>query len=229
MGTVVLPHNPQDDSSSQGSAQSAINTAQDSARRTESTAQGSAQSEIATAQGSARSGLTEQRNEEFVRLFVVHQRQVFAFILTLLPNRSDAEDVLQETSAVLWRRFDEFQFGTNFAAWACGVAKLQVFAFLRQKKAAVAFNDSFVDLVADDALQRGNELDSRYQAMQHCLEKLSTKDRQLVQQRYGEEQSVVEIAKIVGRSVEGLYKAFHRIRASLMQCVDRTLAKEGSR
>jgi RNA polymerase sigma-70 factor (ECF subfamily) len=170
-----------------------------------------------------------ERTEEFVRLFVVHQRQVFAFILTLLANRSDAEDVLQETSAVLWRRFDEFQRGTNFAAWACGVARLQVFAYLRQKGSAVAFRHSFVEAVADQALQRGGELDDRYRALEQCLEKLSARDRQLVQQRYGNEQSVVDIAKIVGRPVEGLYKAFRRIRTTLLTCVDRTLATEGSR
>jgi hypothetical protein len=32
--------------------------------------------------------------------------------------------VLQDTSAVLWRRFHEFQEGTHFDRWACRVAKI---------------------------------------------------------------------------------------------------------
>ena len=40
---------------------------------------------------------------EFVRLLLRHERRIYAFIRSLLPNRDDAEDVLQETSIVLWK------------------------------------------------------------------------------------------------------------------------------
>ena len=59
---------------------------------------------------------TGRRNvdvEEFVRLLMAHERQIFTYILTLLPHVADAEDVLQETSIVLWRKFPEYQAGTT--------------------------------------------------------------------------------------------------------------------
>ena len=43
----------------------------------------------------------------FLPLFLKNERRLYAYILTLLPRRADADDVLQETSLVLWDKFDE--------------------------------------------------------------------------------------------------------------------------
>ena len=57
------------------------------------------------------------RGAEFLRLFLQHQRRVYALILALLPNGPDADDILQETSAVLWQKFGEFERPV-LIAWA---------------------------------------------------------------------------------------------------------------
>ena len=46
---------------------------------------------------------------EFIRLLMENERRIYAYILTLLGNGADAEDVLQETSIILWDKFAEFQ------------------------------------------------------------------------------------------------------------------------
>ena len=55
-------------------------------------------------------------------LMTRHQRQIFSYIYTLVPNRPDAEDLLQETSLVICEKFREFEVGTDFVAWACQIA-----------------------------------------------------------------------------------------------------------
>ena len=52
---------------------------------------------------------------EFVQLLTTHQSRMFAYILSLLGNRTQAEDVMQETNAVLWRKAHEFKLGTNLS------------------------------------------------------------------------------------------------------------------
>ncbi len=44
---------------------------------------------------------------EFVSLWTVHARRVYAYIFSLVPNATDADDLLQETSLVLLTKFDE--------------------------------------------------------------------------------------------------------------------------
>ncbi len=48
------------------------------------------------------------RHEQFARAFVQHQDRVYGYIVTMLPNRHDAEDVFQQTSLILWGKWDQF-------------------------------------------------------------------------------------------------------------------------
>ena len=60
----------------------------------------------------------EEREEQIVQQIAACQDQLFAYILTLVPHRDVARDILQETNLVLWRRREEFVPGTSFVAWA---------------------------------------------------------------------------------------------------------------
>src|SRR5436305_15293458 len=64
--------------------------------------------------------------KRLVALLTRHQRQIFSYIYVLVPNRSDAEDLLQETSLVICEKFHEFREGTDFVAWACQIAYWRV-------------------------------------------------------------------------------------------------------
>src|SRR4051812_24461539 len=63
-----------------------------------------------------------ESRKRLMALMTRHQRQVFSYIYALVPNRYDAEDLLQETSLVICEKFDEFEEGTDFVAWACQIA-----------------------------------------------------------------------------------------------------------
>src|SRR5215218_100140 len=72
------------------------------------------------------------KNKPFLRLFLQNQRRLYAYILTLLPNRADADDVLQETSLVMWDKFDPADPPTDFLAWARRVAYHKVLDFYKK-------------------------------------------------------------------------------------------------
>jgi len=71
----------------------------------------------------------DQQDGVFMGLLVSNQRCIWAFILSLIPSKVDAEDVLQETLLEMWRKFDTFEIGTDFVAWGVTVAKYKVFEF----------------------------------------------------------------------------------------------------
>lgn len=72
--------------------------------------------------------------EDLFRQQWVHwQPRIYAYIRTLVFNRSDAEDLLQEVAAVLWRKIDEFEPGTRFDQWAFSVARNKVLNFQKKK------------------------------------------------------------------------------------------------
>jgi RNA polymerase sigma-70 factor (ECF subfamily) len=169
------------------------------------------------------------RTKELVLLMTQHQRRIFAYIYTLLPDRSAAEDVLQETSLIICEKFHEFRTGTDFVAWANQIAWWQVRAartkFARSK---VVFDDSVLESVARTATEMVPELDARHEALAHCLAKLPTRDRELVMTRYEPGNGVEEAAQRSGRSLVAAYKALARLRKLLHDCVSGQLTQEGA-
>src|SRR4051812_50008026 len=122
---------------------------------------------------------TESR-KRLMALMTRHQRQVFSYIYVLVPNRSDAEDLLQETSLVICEKFHEFREGTDFVAWACQIAYWRV-RYSRQKfaRSKVVFNQDILEVVAETTGLMAEEMDERHEALELCLQKLHPRDRDL--------------------------------------------------
>ncbi|MBN1909691.1 MAG: sigma-70 family RNA polymerase sigma factor [Pirellulales bacterium] len=168
------------------------------------------------------------KNEEFVELLIRYQQRIFLFIFSLLPNRSNAEDVLQETALLLWKRFDEYESGTNFKAWACKIAYYKVLEFTRRQNTdRHRFSDEFTQRVA--VMVGGEAPDvtqARQAALERCLEKLPSKDREVIRRRYRPGGSARTVAQELGYSIRGIYKALGRAHRMLYRCVQTALATE---
>jgi RNA polymerase sigma-70 factor (ECF subfamily) len=114
-------------------------------------------------------------------------------------------------------------------AWANQIAWWQVRAartkFARSK---VVFDDDVLESVARTAAEMVPELDARHEALAHCLQKLPTRDRELVMTRYEPGNGVEEAAQRSGRSLIAAYKALARLRKLLHDCVSNQLSQEAA-
>jgi RNA polymerase sigma-70 factor (ECF subfamily) len=166
-----------------------------------------------------------ERTEEFVRLLTQHQSLIRGFLFTLLPFHSEADDLFQRTSIVLWRKFDQFQIGSDFGAWACRIAKFEVQNFKRvEKRDRLCFSDELLTSLADMRLVLDHELELRQEALRQCMAKLRPADKTIVQKCYGPQATTAkEAAAQIGRPVNTLYKALTRIRRALLECIERKL------
>lgn len=162
-----------------------------------------------------------------VPLLMRHERQVFAYIYTLLPNRHDAEDILQETCLTIYDKFAEFTPGTDFVAWAMRIAWWKVRA-AKQKfaRSKVVFNDEVLEAVAHTTEEIRGESDRARNALAECLQKLNERDRRMVLTRYERGSGVERAAMVSGRSLQAAYKALMRIKQVLHDCVTDRLARE---
>jgi RNA polymerase sigma-70 factor len=165
------------------------------------------------------------RQVEFVRLFSQHASQIFGFVLALCVNRADADDIFQSTSVVLWEKFDSYQPGSNFLAWATRIAYYEVMYDRRRTNRVRTLSDEAWQALASDALVAAERAEEDYQeALSICLEKLTTPDRDLLERRYFSQLSVAEIAKRDARSVYAIYRALMRIHDALRQCMRRRMS-----
>ena len=170
-----------------------------------------------------------ERRDAFARLFAQHDRWLFAYLVSLLGSSVHAEEVFQEVCVVLWREYETFQLGTDFVKWVSVIAHNQVHRFRRQqKRVGPQLSDLAVDMLAEDALDRADLLESRRDALGRCLEKLPNTDRQLVRTCYADTRTNFKTAaEDLGRPANTVYKALNRIRKSLYDCIERTLSVEG--
>ena len=167
--------------------------------------------------------------EEFIKLFTKFQRRVFLFILSQVPNPVDAEEIHQETNVIIWRKFDRFELGTNFLAWACQIASYEVLKYReRQRRDRHLFSDEFVRQVASDAIEQADDLEQRRQHLAVCLSKLRDQDRELIQQRYSVGESGKSVAELIGRPINSVYQSLSRIRRTLLECVNRQIQAQAT-
>jgi len=168
------------------------------------------------------------REDRFLQLFLANERRIYAFILSLVPSWSDADDLLQETSAVLWRKLDEFEPGSDFVAWALRIARYEVLNYRkRQNRDRGLFSAETEELLAQHAVDMAHVSDDRRDALKACLEKLSVRDRELIRLRYQPGATTRDVSERVGRSLKAVYKALNRIHEQLLLCVRRGLAERG--
>lgn len=167
------------------------------------------------------------RTEEFMELCSSHQRQLLGYIFTLVRNMDDAEDLLQQTSLILWRKFDDFQSGTDFMRWACSVAHLEVLSFLRRKQRdSLHLDEQLLMQLADTRLGRAKLYERYREGLRQCRERLAEADRELLLLCYGGTLSTKEVAVKLSRSTDSIYHSLQRIRRALFDCITRAVAQE---
>jgi RNA polymerase sigma-70 factor len=163
---------------------------------------------------------------EFVRLLTQHSSRIFGFLLALCFNRADAEDLFQNTSVLLWEKFDSYTPGTNFLAWACRIAYFEALYDRRKSRRVKTLSDSAWEALASDALRVVDQRDDRQEYLADCLDQLAARDRALLEQKYHSQRSVAEIAERCSKSVHSVYRSLSRIHHALLQCMRRALAAE---
>ncbi|MFG0334453.1 MAG: sigma-70 family RNA polymerase sigma factor [Maioricimonas sp. JB049] len=170
-----------------------------------------------------------RRHQRFLRAFTTHEPAIRAFVRRLVPSRSDADDILQEVSIVLWEKFDEFREGGDFKAWACGIARYKVLAWLRDRgRDRLVLDSDVVEILAAQSLDRDPVLQQQREHLERCLESVPPAERSLLAQAYQPGAVIRDVAARSGRSTGGFYQWLHRMRQMLLDCVKRRLAPEGA-
>jgi RNA polymerase sigma-70 factor (ECF subfamily) len=167
---------------------------------------------------------SHDRVDEFMREFTAHESRIYAYIHSLVPHRPDADDLAQETHTVLWKKFGEFQAGSNFFAWACQIARHKVMHYRR----SAARNRQVVGLEAAEAIaaqmeQMGEELADRQAAFLDCVKELPPQTARLMHDHYEDGLTADAIAQKRGGTVQAIYKALSRMRQALADCIARKL------
>jgi RNA polymerase sigma-70 factor (ECF subfamily) len=152
-----------------------------------------------------------------------------AFAFSLIPHWADAEEILQESNLIMWKKFEQFTLGTSFYSWACRIIHLTAKDFRKRRgRCKVHFSDEFLERVAAAQTDELEEtLAERERMLGSCMQKLTEKHQQLLHLRHQEGKTSEQIAGILGSTAKAVRQALSRIHKALHDCVERRLAAAG--
>lgn len=167
--------------------------------------------------------LINESDPEFERLIGEHRAQLHGFVLSLVANTSDAEDLLQQVCLILWKKRDQFELGTNFLAWARKIARYQALNHWRKESnrppESHLLDEHLTQIVVERSEERELEFARHRRALQTCLERLPDRQRDVVKAHYFEGKSIPEIAETLGMKANGVRQLLFRARRGLIACV----------
>jgi RNA polymerase sigma-70 factor (ECF subfamily) len=170
---------------------------------------------------------TTVAQQQFLSLFLRSEREIFRYVAALVPNVTDAEDIVQQTAMALWEKFDSYDPTQPFTPWACRFAlnKTRQWIERRQRWQALLAGG-----LAEELAQRRDELrpelEIRLKHLEGCLSKLPEKQRLLVEGYYYRRDEIEALAEHSGRTVAATYKMLQRVRHILQTCVEKASKPE---
>jgi RNA polymerase sigma-70 factor (ECF subfamily) len=168
-------------------------------------------------------------DRQFLRMVRSHQDSIYAFVFTLVHNDADAEDITQETLAIMWQKFSSYQNGTSFVAWGISIAKILVLRLHEKKiKDKRLFSPELQRLLVEKVSPYIPQQDERVYYLRQCLKKLNNRDHTIIEKRYVHKMSAKRIAQETKVELRSLYRVLNRIHSSLMSCIERSMTHGGS-
>jgi RNA polymerase sigma-70 factor (ECF subfamily) len=172
--------------------------------------------------------------DRFMQLLVAHQSRLYQYVRMLMPRVQDAEDVLQQTFIVMWRKYDPAQPESSFYAWATRIAYLEVLKSReRNAREATILDSGVLERIVAEEEAEPEYLAELKSLLEACLDRLPPDDRELIERRYQPGMLVGALAAELGRPVNSVSKSLGRIRRALWKCVneaeaEKTAAEKGT-
>jgi RNA polymerase sigma-70 factor, ECF subfamily len=132
-------------------------------------------------------------------LYARHNVRVFRFLLRMVGNDASAEDLVSEVFIEVWKNAGRFERRSQVTTWILGTARHKALSSLRRRPVDQLDDDTLAVIAdpADDPEASVQKLDCGA-ILQECIKQLSPLHREVIDLVYYHEQSIDEVARIVG-------------------------------
>ncbi len=164
---------------------------------------------------------------QFVQLLTANQHRIHGYILSITGNSAVADDVMQETTAMMWKKYSDFKPGTDFVAWGVTIARYVNLNYRKKHTGkTIQLSDNAIRALDGDVFKVLKKTDYRMDSLKECVSKLPPKDQKILELRFFEGHSIKMVAERVGKSDRSVFRSFARVYDLLMNCIQSKLAGE---
>lgn len=170
-------------------------------------------------------------HQAYAELVNRYQNYVFTLTLRMIPNREDAEEVAQDVFVKAYRYLADFRGASKFSTWLYTIVNNTCISFLRRKKLEIRSldNENVFELAnQQESGMSANliEQKSKVSMVKQAIDLLNPDDAQIITLFYKNEQSLDEIAQILGLEVNTAKVRLHRARGRLKEKMETYFAHE---
>jgi len=160
--------------------------------------------------------------QAYAELVTRYQAYVFTLVLRLIKSREDAEEVAQDVFVKAYRALADFRGDAKFSTWLYTIVNTTCLTFLRKKRPELHSLDHekvYETVAAQDSGMRANQVEqkSRSVMVTNAINLLNGDDAEIITLFYKAEQSLEEIAKIMGIETNAAKVRLHRARTRLRE------------
>lgn len=160
----------------------------------------------------------------FLEMLTPIQPRVYGFIMSFVADWNAADDIYQETTALMWKKFKEFTPGTDFLSWSLKIAHFHILSHLKKDKISKKhFSPVTLENLYDIAKSTTKDPNQSLDALRRCVQKLSEQNRKLLSLRYEDGITILKVSQRVQQSVHTLYREYRKIHMQLFRCVHREM------
>lgn len=162
-----------------------------------------------------------------------YQSYIFTLAFRLVQSREDAEEVAQDVFVKAYRSLADFKGGSKFSTWLYTIAHNTGITYLRKKKQKIlAIDDesTFIHLENQESDFKANQVEdkSRKNMVNQAINMLPPDDAQIITLFYKGDQSLDEIAAIMGLEANTVKVRLFRARQKLKEKMENFFSEEVS-
>lgn len=170
-------------------------------------------------------------HQAYGQLVTKYQNYVFTIVLRYLTSREDAEEVAQDVFVKAYKSLADFRGESKFSTWLYTITTTSCLTFLRKKKLEVHSLDNEKVMAHAEQVESGmraNQIEqkSKLAMVNKAIGLLSPDDAQVITLFYKGEQSLDEIAQILGQETNAVKVRLHRARQRLRDKMEKFFPQE---
>jgi RNA polymerase sigma-70 factor (ECF subfamily) len=167
--------------------------------------------------------MEQHESEKLARLWTESQPVVASFILAIVPDFHQSEDVLQQVAVVLVREYERYDSSKPFLPWALGIARNVALKSRRDvaRRSKHLVNDTLLDRIQLAFEEKDDSLLEMRKYLRQCLTKQPRKVLELLHHRYALDLSPAHVATNMGVTSGAVRAMLHRARQALRRCIKR--------
>jgi RNA polymerase sigma-70 factor (ECF subfamily) len=177
------------------------------------------------------SAVLNGNQQAYAQIVERHKAFVFTLVLRYIKSREDAEEVAQDVFIKAYRALADFKGASKFSTWLYTIITTTCISFLRKKKLDIHSLDNenvFETIDNKDSGMSANQVEqkSRVAMVNNAIALLSPDDAEIVTLFYKGEQTLDEIAQVLGIEANTVKVRLHRARTRLREKMQKHFAAE---